>query len=711
MKNTAAALVIVTAAARLLAQQPVIRTDTSEVLVDVVVRDRKGKLVRGLTAADFAVLEDGAGQAITALREVTGQSGSVDAGASIGRAASETPRPDPTRTVRLFTLVFDRMGIDSRRIARMAAGDLLKEELPPNVFFSVFYTDLHLKLLQPFTNDRAKLKSAVEQALSGAPTDYANANGDLRASVNKTAGGAGAAEAAGAGERGAGVDGGNLANESMNRMLTEALEFAETATREQSGRSSIFALWGIVKEQRRMPGRKSLLYFSEGLQVPASLHNQFRNMMAAANRANVAIYPIDARGLNVAGDNALGNEMINKSAGVSAGQYRNQANGEQMSREMDRQFDRIQDAIRANPQVMLQELAEATGGFLMANTNDFRQPLRRLTEELGSYYELIYRPSNPMLDGKFRAIEVKVNRPDTRIQSRSGYFAVPSLGGESVLPYEVPLLNALATKPLPRGLEFRAAVLRYQPAADGRLQSQVIFDLPMSGVTFRENAEKTSYRSHFSFLALVKDERGEVVGKISRDLPMDEPIDKLKGFQQGRAIFNKQLMLAPGRYTLEAAVADREGEKIAARRTSVVVPARPAQAVALSGLALVRRLDQMPASPEPNDPFVVPGQGRVIPTLADSVPGGAGRALSLYFAVYPMPGAEGRPRVTMEFFNADQQRLGGGDLEMPAAGSDGRIPYVATTPLDAFKPGLYEVRLTAQHGSTADRQSMFVTIE
>ena len=701
-------MILMALAAALSAQDAVIRTQTSEVVVDVVVRDKKGKLVRGLSTSDFTVLEDGAGQTITALREVTGATGSVDA--SNPAAASPPGRPDPTRTVRLFTLVFDRMGIDSRRIARLAANDLLKEELPPDVYFSVFYTDLKLRLLQPFTNDRAKLKAAIEQGLSGAPTDYANASGDLKAAAGQTAGGAGAADAAAAGARGGGADGGNLAAEAMNRMVSEALEFAETATREQAGRSSIFALWGIVKEQGRLPGRKSLLYFSEGLQVPQSVHNQFRNMMAAANRANVAIYPIDARGLSIANDNALGTDLINQSGRVSAGQYRNQASGEQMSREMDRQFDRIQDAIRANPQVMLQELAESTGGFLMANTNDFRQPIRRLTEELGSHYELVYRPANTLLDGRFRPIEVKVNRPEVKIQSRSGYFAVPSLPGEIVLPYEVPLLHALAAKPQPRGVEFRAAVVRYRPAADGRVQTEVIFDMPMSGVTFRENAGKTAYRSHFSFLALVKDEQGQVVGKITRDLPMEEPLDRLKGFQQGRAIFTKQLLLAPGRYTLEAAVADREGEKIGARRTSVVLAARPAPAIALSAITLVRRMDQAPPNPEADDPFVITGAGRVVPTLADKVPGGAGKALSIFFSVYPLAGAADKPRVTMEFFDGEQ-RLGGGELNLPAAGADGRIPFVATTPLEPFKPGLYEVRLTAQQGGTTDRQNLFVTIE
>ena len=697
-------------AAALFAQDaPIIRTDTSEVVVDVVVRDKKGKLVRGLSNRDFSVQEDGARQTITALREVRGGgSGSMDAGAPGAGQRAGSGLFDPSKTVRLFTLVFDRMGIDSRRIARMAANDLLKEDLPPNVYFSVFYTDLHLKLIQPFTNDRAKLKAAIERGLGGVPTDYANSQTDFKAMSQQTAAGAGASEAAASGARGAGVDGGNLASEAMGKMVTEALEFAETATREQAGRSSIFSLWGIVKEQGRLPGRKSLLYFSEGLQVPQAVHNQFRNMMAAANRANVAIYPIDARGLSTTGDNALGNDMIAKSGRVSAGQYKNLENGEQMSREMDRQFDRIADAIRANPQVMLQELAESTGGFLMANTNDFRQPLRRLTEELGTYYELVYRPSNTTLDGRFRAIEVKVERPDVKIQSRNGYFALPSIAGTTVLPHEVPLLNALAAKPLPRGLDFRASVVPYR-SRGGETQTEIVFDMPLSGITFRENAEKTAYRTHFSFLALVKDEQGRVAGKITRDLPMEEPLDKLRGFQQGRAIFNRQLMLRPGRYTLEAAVADREGERIAARRSAVVVLARPETGVQLSGITLVRRLDQAPAAPEPDDPFLA-GANRVIPTLIDKVPGGAGKALSIYFVVYPAAGTAEPAKLSIEFFDGET-RLGGGEPELPAPGADGRIPYIATTPLDGFKPGQYEVRVTARQGAASDRQSTFVTIE
>lgn len=701
------ALVLAAAACTLLAQdQPLVRTSANEVVVDVVVRDKKGKLVRGLTAADFSLSEDGAPQPVTLVRE---------AGLTASTPGATAPAPvavtvaDATRAPRLVTLVFDRLGIDSRRLARQAAFDLVREELPPKTYVAVFFTDLHLKVIQPFTNDRGLVRSAIEKATGNAPTDYANAAVDLRLAKEGSAGAEGSAEAA-ANSRGQGVDGAGMAAEAMNRMVTDMLDFAENSAREQQGRSSVYGLWGIAKAQQRLPGRKTLLYFSEGLHLPNALQNQFRNMISAANRANVAIYAIDARGLSASGDNALGKEMLDRNMRVSQGTYRTSQTGEQVTREQMMQFDRAMDAIRANPQVALAELAESTGGFLIANTNDFRQPLRRLTEEANGYYEVLYRPANANLDGRFRTIEVKVNQRDVKVQARNGYFALPTLGERhAVFPYEVPLLKALAEKPLPRGVEFRSSVLRFRPAAAGAVQASIVFDMPMKDVTFRQSEDRKSYRTHVAFLALLKNDRGEVIDKISRDLPVDEPAEKLDAFRQGRAIFARQVNLRPGRYTLESAVADRIGERIAARRTAVVVAPRAADAVALSSPVLVRRTSEAPSDAEPDDPYIHAGT-KVIPTLIEAIPGGAGKALSLYFVVYAAKSSATKPVVTIEFLK-DGDKLGGGSPELPPMLADGRIPYMANTPLDSFRPGLHEIRITAAQDGARDQQSIFVTIE
>ena len=681
-------------------QAATIKTSTNEVVVDVVVRDKKGRLIKGLTEADFTVLEDGAAQSITSLRE---SAGSLAVGGGNPDPTSTKPKTaDATRPVRLFSLVFDRLGIDSRRLARQAAYDFIKEDLAQDVYIGVFHTDQRLNVLQTYTKDRVKLKAAIDRAVgSNAMTDYANANASLQTAKDGTSGGAGASEAA-VNSAGAGVDGAGMAAESMNRMITDMLEFAETGNREQQGRFSVFGLWAIVKEQFRLPGRKAVFFFSEGLQLPNAVLPQFQSMVSAANRANVTIYAVDARGLSIGGDNALGNDMMNRNLKVSQGLYRG-STGAAVTREDAVQFDRAMDAIRANPQVALQELSESTGGFLIANMNDFRKPVQRVVEEMGSYYELIYRPTNMNLDGGFRVISVKLpGNIDAKIQARNGYFALPSLNGKAVSPFEVPLLNALQKKPAPREVDYRAVVTTFRPG-----QAVIVFDMPMKDLAFTLNAEKTAYRSHFSFLALIKDEQGQVVDKISRDLPIDEPAARLEGFRQGRAIFTKPVNLPPGRYTLESAAADNEAGKIAARRVSVVVPPRgTAGALALSGLTLIRRVDKAPAQPDHEDPFVVL-RNRIIPTLSDKI---VNKALSLYFVVYPHLGSTEKPVATMEFFK-DDVKLGEGPVELPAALADGRVPYIANIPADKFQPGLYEIRVTARQGAAADRQSIFVTME
>jgi hypothetical protein len=291
------------------------------------------------------------------------------------------------------------------------------------------------------------------------------------------------------------------------------------------------------------------------------------------------------------------------------------------------------------------------------------------------------------------------------VQARNGYFALPVLDGQAVYPYEVPLLNALVKAPLPRGLEFRSSLLKYG-SKNGERQGALVFDLPLKDVTFAANEDKKTYRAHVSVLALVKDAEGRVVAKLSRDVPVEGPLDKLSGFQSGRLIVNRLLALRPGRYTVESAVSDQVGNKISARRAVAVVT--PANGIALSDIVLIRRFDKAPQDPEPDDPFLN-GASKIVPTLADSIPGGKGAVLSLYFTIYPEAGGPS-PKLVMEFLQ-NGKPVAQGAPELPAANPHGAIPYVANSPVENLKTGQYEVRLTAMQGDHAVRQSAFVTIE
>jgi hypothetical protein len=115
--------------------------------------------------------------------------------------------------------------------------------------------------------------------------------------------------------------------------------------------------------------------------------------------------------------------------------------------EMAHQDDYIKFAVSsANPQEALRELAERTGGFIIANTNNTDKLLAHVMEEVDTHYEIAYPPKSDRDDGHFRKIEVKLARAGFRVETRSGYFAVPDTAARPVTPEEMAGLRALDTQ-------------------------------------------------------------------------------------------------------------------------------------------------------------------------------------------------------------------------------------------------------------------------
>jgi VWFA-related protein len=693
------------------ARPGVIRSDSTEVLVDVVVRDKQGRLIRGLKANELALTEDGKPQEITFFREVRLSGGTRLApeqapASSVKPNAAHRELVQISKQIRLVSLVFDRLGPEGRRLGRQAALDFLKNDNGPNVYYAVFTIDRGFRTIQAYTGDMDRLKAAVLRATSGERSNFDSDSQGLNAMLESTKGSEGAAAAASASSGGA-VDGSALSNEAAAAMVQSMADMSEMLTREDLGRMSVFSLWGVLKELKKLPGRKTVLYFAEGLQMPNGLLEQFKSMISDANRANVSVYAIDARGLMTASDQGLANRQLRAAAQWST--YVRTTEHETAAGNMQefRTFDRAMDSLRANGQNVMMELAEMTGGFLIANTNDFRKPLQKLSEEFNTYYEVSYRPTNELLDGRFRTIEVKVRRSGAVVQARNGYFALPVMEGQSVYPYEAPLLRALGGNPLPHALGFRSAVVRYR-WRDGREQAVLVFDLPLKDITFVKDEQAGKYRTHISVLALVKDPEGRVITKLSRDVPLNEPLDKLAGFQSGRFIVTRMVNLAPGRYTLESVAADQEGNRLGARKSvHVVVPGNGK--VDLSELVLVRRLDKPVEHPDLLDPMSFT-TGRVVPTLLDRIPGGKGRMLSVYFVAYPDESSTQRPKLVLDLLK-DGNVLTRSTPDLPAADVLGRVPFLANTPLDLVGPGQYEFRATLLHGDASAQKSIYINVE
>jgi VWFA-related protein len=699
---------------------PTFRSGAREVLVDAVVRDKGGKIVRGLGAADFELLEDGVPQKILSLRE---SSNSVTApaaeqsrqtGAAPQVSATEPGGSDPFQRLSLVALVFDQIGPEARRLARQTALDVLKSETGPNTHFGVFIIQNNLQIVQSYTSDRNLLRKAVERATGGGRFDLATSATGMRSVIVGTTdpvGGALGGTALSIGGGGSGMatstrDGAALALAEMQRVMTDMNQLADNSTREQAGRASTYSILAIVDGMRKLPGRKTVFYFAEGLQLPNSVWHVFQSAISAANRANVTFYTVDARGLMTNRDSAAALSML-EGAGSNREALYDSTSGERAVRRVESMAtDTGLDALKANPQMGMMELAESTGGFLAANTNDLRVPLRRAFEEISTYYELIYRPTNEVYDGAYRKISIRLKRPGLTVRAREGYYAFPPDRQHVLFPYELPLLNAISTKPAPRDVQYRASVLRFRPSPDG-VQMALVVQAPLDRLMFKEEEKGKRFRTHISTVSLLKDQQGNVSAKLARDLPLEIPAERMDEFKRGEFIVMQGVNAPPGHYVLESAVADRLADKIGARRTSVVVPEKPG-GVQLSSLTLVRRVDKSTET-DLTDPFQVTG-GRVVPWLTDFVERQPDKPLVVYFAVYPMDLPDQKPNLTIEIL-ADQVPVAISKPTLPEPLDDGSIRYVVSAPSEKLAPGLYEIRVLVEQAGTQARESMAVTIK
>ena len=440
-----------------------------ETVLDVVVRDKKGRQVNDLKESDFTVTDDGQSRPIKSFRLVQGTEAINSSG---GRM-----QLDPLRQLRLITLVFQGGDQNGKKLARDAALELIKGELAQNVYISVMAIDHKLQAIQPFTNDRDLLRKAIARATASV-NDYTydtiQVRKDLEQMLGPVQGGdtsltgqANALSATAASATGAGAANSNGAQAAMAQLMVNILKNAQADESQDWARASVFPLLDLVKEQYRLPGRKTILYFSGGFPITQSVEDPFKQIISIANRANVSFYSIDINGLTTWSTAGNANSALKDAGAASMSHVTSSTAG--VTTEDAKGADSAMDAGKTDTQLTLKMLAEQTGGVLIANTNDFKTPIRKVTEDVQSYYEITYDPQIQKYDGSFRKVAVKTDVADLRVQSRAGYFALPpnlTQGAQLLASYEVPLLQALDTQPLKSDFAFQSAAMHFRsPAA------------------------------------------------------------------------------------------------------------------------------------------------------------------------------------------------------------------------------------------------------
>jgi len=697
-----------------------------EVLLDMVVRDRRGRAVHDLTAEEVKVFEDGVEQPIVSFRLVEGaaiqaeSASQPDSAAAPVQTSGSGESADPLRLNHLVSIVFHGLTADSRAFAYRAALDFVEKNLTERVHVGVFRIDTDLSTLEPFTNDHERLREALRSAASGGTISFSGesvstANNPLTQVSFSTPAEAGAGASPGGNGGPTGPSGpvqADIFSDIMRRIESNSSVAMEFFDRVDRSNKVVFALRALVDGQKALSGRKTILLFSPGFQMPIDSKWRFDQLISEANRNNVSFYSIDSVGLRATTPSIYQTGYLT-SGGLPPGVIPSRFGGALNPRAF-RQFETQLESITASPVGNLQELAVETGGRLIANTNNFSKPLERVVEDFLTYYEVSYRPAPSKGDGSYRAVSVEVARAKADVQTRAGYFDMPADAGFDLAPHELPLLAALSSKPAPRDFAFRSRMLRFPGrSGDGAPRGALIVEFPLAQLSMSKavSGENEFHEGRFSLLAQLKDAEGRIVKKSSQDVPLRVDAERVEAIRRGSFTLNRDWELAPGRYTLEVAVRDRGQESFGVVRSAALIQ-RAGDGPALSSVSLIRRVDAIPeaapADAEEGGPFVC-RLGKVVPTLVDRIEKSAATAVSHYFVIYPSAETDQPLKLHLQY-ERDGQVVGQATPELPEPEADGSIPYVATAPAASFEPGSYLMSVVVSQGDKAVRERTLFTV-
>jgi VWFA-related protein len=516
-------------------QAPTLRASIDQVVVDVVVTDADGKVVGGLTAADFELRDRGTPQTVATFSEVALPL--TIRGAAAPLAAPGDIRSN-TQDGRLYVLVLDdwHIGVDLTTLVRETGREFLRRHVQPGDLVAVVGTAGLGATRREFTADLVRPDAAI-QAFIGRGT-Y------------------GRADASPAGRN----------NDRMAARQTSAFR-AEDPTEDSSAelidraRASFDTLRRTADALANVPGRrKTVLFFSEGIAIPPrddrGLTADLQAVLAAAARANVAVYAFDPRGLRHINPDGLSGNGAQVSAAVLA-----------------------DNRTRILKGAMLRELAERTGGAAAIDSNDTLTPLAHVVEESSHYYLLGYTPTDVKRDGRFHSIDVRVRRPGLRVAARRGYYAADDdrHAGRKQSEATGPLAD-LIRRPVPTaGLALAAQAVAF-PSAAGNVAVIVEIATP-NRVGQAGSTEPSTVDLVFQPVGIGR----PPIAAVEARLALPSPPAGEPAFDRARIV--QRLTLPPGDYQIRIAARESGGAG-GAVICELEVPDAKARRLAISGVVV-----------------------------------------------------------------------------------------------------------------------------
>lgn len=649
-------------------QQPPLtfRAEVNYVEVDARVLDQQGKFVSGLKSEDFEVLEDGKPQKVSAFSFVNIPLERVQR----PLFASRPIEPDVRNNLqgadgRIYLLVLDDLHTQPLRSQRTkaAARQFIERYVGANDLAAVIHTGGRTDANQDFTNNQRLLLEAVDKFMGR----------KLRSStLNKI--------------------------DDYNRRAGTGLESDPAADLDDKergfqARAALETMRNLANYLGNVRGRrKAIVMFSEGIDYNIydfmSMNNTgnteastvieaTRDAIAAATRANVAIYGVDPRGLGASFDSLADIQSFPDDTSLGLNQSA-----------LFNEVRLAQDSLRT--------LSDETGGFAVVNRNDFDSAFQRIVDDNSSYYMLGYYSSNDRRDGRFRKIEVRLkNRPGMVVRARKGYVAprgrAPETKAAAKDGVSIELKEALESPlPLP-GLPLALAATVFKgPAPKG----SVVISTFVHGGSLPLTDDKGMFKNDLEVLAVATDSKGKSFSTDRNTVNLNMKPDTAKRLQATGFRVIQSLDLAPGRYLLRVAVKEGNTRKAGMVSYDLEVPEFTQEPLTMSDIALTSALSGAAPTIRPKDPLekLLPGPlttFREFPTVDE---------IALFAEVYDNIKASHKVEISATVKAEGGQTVFETREEHDSselAGSAGGYGFQARVPLNKLAPGLYVLRVEA----------------
>ncbi|HXG69510.1 MAG TPA: VWA domain-containing protein [Gemmatimonadaceae bacterium] len=633
------------------ARRPTFRSARELVSVDIVVRDRSGNIVKGLTAADFEVREDGRPQEVLGLSyqeiadtgvaplAVTQLLAGVD-GQMTGPSSTRAVTPMTTQDVagrRLIVLLFDTSSMQPEDVQRAVDSALhyVAGQMSPADLVAVATVSTALDVLTDFTGDRAAVgatlaKLAYTEGTATPPADVATAATDDEA-----------------------------ATETSPPSEPSELDMFNNDVR-------LRALRTLSETLAPLEQKKAIIYFSAGMERGGQDNQvELRTAINAAVRAHVSIYPVDTRGLRAVVPGGDARQASGRGQALFSG------------RGVARQFTQL-----AASQETLISLAADTGGRAFTDTNNFGEAFTRVRRDMSAYYLLGYSSQNAVKDGRFRRIQVRVRRDGARVEARSGYFADRDFAhtkrGDRETQLQEQMLSAVSSTDLPvmvTGGFFRLAADRYYVPIAVAVPGYAVPVAPGTGVSL-------------DVLGMVTDEQRRPLGRMRETLTFPPSTGTTLAGKQ--VLYQSGVTLPPGRFAVKVVVRENASGMVGSFETTLVVPDLTQTPVKVSSVVLSTQLQ--PAGGGRSDNPLVRDGVQLVPNLTRVV--GKDQKLFFYYEVYE-PGDAPHLRTSLAFYRGKVKVFETPVVERLSVDAPDRKATVFQfeLPGGSFTPGFYTCQI------------------